>query len=97
MPKVIMEIPPARATQIAQLFRDEGLEVSWDGPMEKRAGGVEEQLVQIVYFVKANAAGGVVGGASYALVQAAVRKLRQRFPSVRVTVEDDGEDSVEDV
>jgi len=70
----------AADTAFAQMFRDEGLEVSWEGPLEKRTGGVPE-LVQLVYYLKANAGSGLVGGASYALAQAAVRKIRERLPS----------------
>jgi hypothetical protein len=30
-----VEIPPARASQLAGIFADEGFEVSWEGPLEK--------------------------------------------------------------
>ena len=56
MTKVTVEIPPARASQMAQFFLDEGFEVSWDGPLEKRAGEIERELVQIVFWLKDNAA-----------------------------------------
>lgn len=46
--KVTMDVPPARASQMAQFFIGEGFEVSWDAPLEKRAGG-EKELVQIVF------------------------------------------------
>jgi hypothetical protein len=68
-----MESPAARASQMAQFFLDEGFEVSWDGPLEKRAGGIERELVQTVFWLKDNAASGLVGGAAYAAAQSAVR------------------------
>jgi len=75
------------------MFQDEGLEVSWTGPMEKRAGGFEDQIIQVVYFLKDNAGAGIVGGASYAAVQAAVKKIRQKFPAAKVgEIEEDDSD-----
>ncbi len=88
MTKVTMDIPAARASQFAQMFEEEGLEVSWEGPMEKRAGGFETEIVHIVYYLTSAAGSGVVGGAAYAAAQAAVKKIRARFPAVEVTVED---------
>lgn len=89
---VAMDIPASRASMFAKIFEDEGLEVSWEGPMEKRAGGFEEQIVHIVYYLKDNAGSGVVGGAAYAAVQAGLKKIRERYPSVTATVEDHPED-----
>jgi hypothetical protein len=94
MTKVTLEIPPARASQMASFFLDEGFEVSWDPPLEKRAGGVERELVQVVFWLKDNAASGLVGGAAYAAAQSAVRRIRERFPSVKSEVE--GDDSAEE-
>jgi hypothetical protein len=94
MTKVTMEIPPARASQIAGFFLEEGFEVSWDGPLEKRAGGFEGELVQIVFWLKDNAASGLVGGAAFAGAQSAVRRIRERFPSVKAEIE--GDESAED-
>jgi hypothetical protein len=104
MTEVTIEMPSGRAGMIAQFFEDEGLDVSWkESPTrtparppsrgrEKRgweAAGLVRDVVQVAYFLKANAASGVVGGASYALVQAAVKKIRERFPKLKVEVEDD--------
>lgn len=86
--KVTMEIPPARASQMARFFLDEGFEVSWDGPLEKRSGGFEGELVQIVFWLKDNAASGLVGGAAYAAAQSAIRRIKERFPSIQADVED---------
>jgi hypothetical protein len=97
MAKVTMEIPSIRTGMFAQFFEEEGLDVSWWGPVEKSAGGGSDELVQIVYFLKANAAGGVIGGASYGLAQGAVRKLRARFPAIEVELEDDGADEELDI
>lgn len=91
MPKVTMEIPPARASQMARFFLDEGFEVSWDGPLEKRAGGFEGELVQFVFWLKDNAASGLVGGAAFAAAQSAVRRIRERFPTIKAEVGDEGE------
>ena len=71
-----MEIPPARASQMARFFIDEGFEVSWDGPLEKRSGGFEGELVQIVFWLKDNAASGLVGGAAYAAAQQGDRQCQ---------------------
>jgi len=93
MVKVTMEIPPARASQMAQFFKDAGFEdVSWDAPMEKR-WGAEAELVQLIYWLKDNAGAGIVGGAAYAAAQSAVRKIRERFPSVEADFEEDAEGS----
>ncbi len=86
-----MEIPAARASQMAQFFLDEGFEASWDGPLEKRAGGIEQELVQVVFWLKDNAASGLVGDAAYAAAQSAVRPVRERIPSVKAEVQDDAE------
>ena len=91
MTKVTVEIPPDRASQMAQFFLDEGFEVSWDGPLEKRAGEIERELVQIVFWLKDNAASGLGGGAAYAAAQSTVRRIRERFPSVKAEVQDDAE------
>lgn len=91
MPKVTVDIPPARASQIAQFFTDEGFDVTWSAPVEKRAGGLEGDLIQVVYFLGINAAAGVVGGTAFAAAQGAARRLRERFPSLKPKVEEDDE------
>ena len=90
MTRVNIEIPPARASQIAEVFEDEGLSVEWEAPMEKRAG-IEHELVQVVFYLKDQAGGGVVGGTAYAMAQAGMGKIRKKFPSVGAKIEDDGE------
>jgi hypothetical protein len=93
MTKVAMTIPPARASQYAQLFEEQGFEVSWEAPFEKSTG-VEAEVVHVVFWLKDNAAAGLVGGAAYAAAQGVVRRIRDRFPSVQAEVhEDDAEDS----
>jgi hypothetical protein len=89
MTKVTLEIPPARASQMAAFFIEEGFEVTWDGPLEKRAGGFERELVQVAFWLKDNAASGLVGGAAFAAAQSAVRRIRERFPSVKAEIEGD--------
>jgi hypothetical protein len=89
--RVSMEIPSSRAGMVAEMFNADGVDVSWMGPMEKSAG-VERELVQIVFYLKDNGAAGVVGGAAYAAAQAGVKKLRERFPQVDATIEDDSEE-----
>jgi hypothetical protein len=46
VPTVTMRIPVSRAGAIAQVFQEEGLEVSWEAPMEK-ATGAEREAVQV--------------------------------------------------
>jgi hypothetical protein len=83
MTKVSMDIPASRATTFARIFEEEGLEVMWEGPLEKRAGG-EEQIVQIVFYLKGNAVRGLVGGAAYAASQEAVKKIHERYPAATI-------------
>lgn len=88
MTRVTVEIPPARAALIAKIFQDEDLEVSWETQFETRAGGGLE-AVQVVYFLAMSAGAGIVGGASYDAVKRAINKLRERFPALEVTVDDE--------
>ncbi len=67
----------------ARIFQEEGLEVMWEGPMEKRAGG-EEQIVQIVFYLKDNAVRGLVGGAAYEAAQEAIKKIHERDPAATI-------------
>ena len=63
-------------------------------PGEARAGGIEEQIVQIVYYLKDNAGAGIVGGAGYAAVQSAVKKIRRALPAAKIgEIEQDDSDS----
>ena len=92
MAKVTMEIPARRADQFAQFFRDEGLEVSYRPPpqaMERRSGGGGIDLSVVAF----NVACGAGGSAAYALAVAAVSKIREKFPQVKIReiVEDDGD------
>jgi len=92
MPTVTMQIPPSRAGLMAQIFQEEGFQdVSWEAPMEKRAGGPEAELIQVIYSLGGYAVAGVIGGAAYAAAQAAVRRIRERFPDLQAEVsEEDG-------
>lgn len=83
MTKVRMDIPASRTSMFARIFQDEGLEVMWEGPIEKRAG-VEEQIVQIVFYLKGNAGAGLEGGAAFAAAQRAVTKIHERFPAAKI-------------
>jgi hypothetical protein len=83
MTKVRMDIPASRASMFARILQEEGLEVMWEGPMEKRAG-VEEQIVQIVFYLKGNAGAGLEDCAVYAAAQGAVTKIHERFPAVKI-------------
>ena len=49
-------------------------------------------MVQVVYFLAKSAGAGVVAGTAYDAAKRAVRKIRERFPSVTVTVEDEEAD-----
>jgi hypothetical protein len=83
MTTVRMDIPASRTSMFARIFQDEGLEVMWEGPLGKRAG-VEEQIVQIVFYLKGNADAGLEGGAAYAAAQRAVTKIHERFPETKI-------------
>lgn len=87
-----MEIPPSRAVAFAKIFQDEGLDVSWDAPLEKRTGGGTAEAVQVVYFLVKIAGEGLVAGTTYDAAKRAVRRIREHFPSMEVTVEDDETD-----
>jgi hypothetical protein len=96
--KVRMKIPATRAGLFAQMFQDEGLEVT---RIEEGSGGADENryidlsvpIVQVVYFLKDNAASGVVGGASFAAAQTAVKKIREKFPKAKIgEIEEDSSD-----
>ncbi len=86
-----MEIPSSRAGMVAEMFKADGVDVSWMGPMEKSAG-VGREIVQVVFYLKDNGTSGLVGGAAYAAAQAGVKKLRERFPQVEATIEEDDSD-----
>jgi hypothetical protein len=91
---IAVEVQKGSVPDVTGLFLEEGLEVTYDGPMEKRAGGFEHEIVQIVFYLKDNAGAGIVGGAGYAAVQAAVKKIREYFPEATIgeieeTEEDD--------
>jgi hypothetical protein len=83
MTKVRMDIPASRASLFARHFQEDGLEVMWEGPIEKRAG-VEEEIVQIVFYLKGKAGAGLEGCAVHAATQTAVMKIRERFPAAKI-------------
>jgi len=87
-----MEIPASSAGRIAKMFEDEGFDVTYSAPLQKRAGGLANELVQIVYYLKDNGGAGIVGGAAYAGVQRVVNRLRERAPDLKVEVKDDDGD-----
>jgi hypothetical protein len=96
--KVTMEIPPARASQMATFFIDERFEVSWDGPLEKRGGGLEGEVVRVVFWLKDTGASGIVGGAAYTAAQNALGRICTRFSSVKAEVqEEEGEGRSDEV
>lgn len=59
----------------ARILQDEGVEVMWEGPTDKRAGG-EGQIVQVLFYLK--------GRAAHAAAQDAVTKIHERYPAVRI-------------
>jgi hypothetical protein len=83
MTTVRMDIPASRTSMFARIFQDEGLEVMWESPLGKRTG-VEEQIVQIVFYLKGNADAGLEGGAAFEAAQRAVTKIHQRFPEAKI-------------
>ena len=83
MTKVTMDIPASRASMFARTFQEEGLEVMWDGLMETGVG-VDEQIVQVIFYLKGNSGVGLVGSAAYAAAQGAVKKIHERFPGEKI-------------
>jgi hypothetical protein len=81
--KITYEGPPAIAGLFAQLLRDDGIEVSFDPPKERR-DGTAEVAVKVVMFL----ADKVGDAAVAAALGAAVAKLKGRFPRAKVTDED---------
>ena len=63
--------------------------------MEKRSGGVDVELVQIVDYLKPHAVDGVDSGRSFALTQAAVKKIREKFAKAKITAVADDEAEIE--
>ena len=82
MPTVTMVVPAPWVSEIAKMFHDEGLEAFWDTPFDKSTGA-EREVMQVVYYLKGNAGSGLVGSAAYDATRAAVRRIRERFPSAR--------------
>ena len=89
MTKVTMEIPPARASQMAQIFSSEGFEVTWNAPIEKRSGGFETEVVQVIFWLVGSATSGLIGNAAWAAAQRAAQRIRKQFPNVKIDIEDE--------
>ena len=91
MVKVTIEASSEVAGSLAQVFESEGLQVSWEGPISKGVGGGSE-VVQLIYWVGTAGASGVVGGASFALANIAVQKIRERYPRAKVVEVEDSDE-----
>jgi len=73
---------PARASQLAQMLEEEGVDVEWTRPTEERGLGADaaQVVIQMV------ATGGVLG------ITAAVNKFRARVKHAKVTIEGEDEE-----
>ena len=76
--KITYQGPPALTGLFAQMLRDEGLEVSYQPPIEKR-GGAAEVMVAVGLTISSTVAQ-IYGDE----IKAAVRKLKDRSPQSKV-------------
>ena len=91
MVKIVVQAPPEAAPRLARIIESEGLQVSYDPPLETRS--IESEVVKIIFSVVPNAKAGVEGGAAYALAGRAVKMIRARDPKVKARVEQDSDDT----
>lgn len=88
MLRVSMEIPPSRASMVAQLFEAEGFrDVQWERPTEIRTSAAQE-LVHVVYHLGTDAVAGLVGKGAVQGVQRVIQRLRRGAPDLDVKVEE---------
>jgi hypothetical protein len=74
---------PAIASALAQMLREEGVEVEWERPYEARSLLTAMEAVAVFYFCK---------GSDLA-IKLAVERFRRRFPTSKVSKQaDDDED-----
>ena len=78
--------PGARASQVADLLRREGLEVRYTPPMERRS--VPGDVVLSLLYVADKVADETVGVSVDALVRKVVASYRARFPQADIEVDD---------
>ncbi len=70
---------PAIASALAQMLREEGVDVEWERPYEARDLLTAMEAVAVYYFCKG----------SDAAIRLAVERFRKRFPNTKVTRNDD--------
>jgi hypothetical protein len=77
----------ARVGQFAQMLQDEGVEVEYEPPVERRGTGSDIAVGVIVYIL-------TKGGD--AAINAVVHRFRRQVPQAKITIEDEsGETGVE--
>lgn len=78
---------PARSALLAQMLRDEGLQVQWTPPEERRGIDYSADIQSLV--VTLTAVGLVTS------MRVAVSKFRNRVPSAKVKIEGDEDESTD--
>lgn len=71
--------PAASASQFAQFFNDEGSDVRWEAPIEKRYGASQE-LVRALFILVEKAGEDLYAGAVMFAAGTRTEKIRARFP-----------------
>lgn len=91
MTKVTYKGPARGAARLAQVLQEEGLEVQYQPPIERRIGGIETALEVVVLWVGDKVANAVVGESVDSLVKKAVAKFKERIGDApcEVDIEDD--------
>jgi hypothetical protein len=72
---------------LAQMLREEGLEVTYEPPTESRS--VESDLVLVALYVGDKVADATVGLSVDALVRKAVARFKDRLPQADVQIEEE--------
>jgi len=75
--ELVYEGGPRGLAALVQALRDEGLEVSYEPPIEERSGGMAQEVV-VMLVVSA------VGTVTKALTAKALEQLRARWPGIKV-------------
>jgi hypothetical protein len=78
---------PARVGMLAQMLREEGVQVEYEPPQEERGLGADIAAGVIVYIL-------TKGGEE--AIQVAVRRFRERTPRNQVTIEGDDNEGGDD-
>jgi|GEM_PF-6802898 len=79
MATLTVRLTPALAGAFAQMLEEEGLDVTWDRPMEQRSAGSAE-LVQGAYQLGIGVGGAFAYDSIKTAARAAAQKFRERWP-----------------